>query len=616
MARSCVPDRRFVGGCRHLGQWGRDGEGDTVTEAAWRQRFRAPTISMPTWARDEPDRCVYMSNASGKHEVYAWDRSTGERRQLTDRPNGTMSFAIQPGGERVWWFDDTKGNEKGGWRAMPFEGGEAAAAAPSLAPGYSVGLALGRRVAIIGLADVGKHRIDAVADGVATCLYESDQAAGVGGLSRDGGLLSFSHAEHGDSRNPDVRVIRLDGTTVADLSDGPGHGITLLGWSRIEGDQRLLVFRTLTGRRRPAIWHPESGELVDVSVDLPGELLSASWYPEADAILVLHTARGRNDLHRVDLATGSRDAIGTPPGSIIGGRVRPDGELWFVHTCAVSPPVVHCGNQILEPPGERAPNGVPYRDIEAIGPGGVVHGFVAAPEGDGPHPTVLFIHGGPAGVDMDVFSPHVQAWVDHGFAVVMVNYRGSTGYGKDWEDAIVGKPGYRELEDIAAIREVVIGDGTAAPERLVLHGGSWGGYLTLLSLGTQPGLWSLGISVVPLADLAAHYHQQSVPLQAYWRSLFGGTPESLGRDLDAIDPVKHVARIDCPLLVSVGDNDPRCPLEQVLSYARALDAVGKPHELHRYDAGHGMVVVDQQIDFLEIYIDFAARHLGTAKPIA
>ena len=587
----------------------------TSVEPAWRRRFRAPTISLPAWARDEPDRCAYVSNASGKHEVYAWNRATGEHRQLTDRPNGTTAFSIDSAGNFIWWFDDTKGNEKGGWRVVPFDGGEATLAAPGLEPGYSVGLALGRDLAAIGLASSGKHTIDLVARGAASRLYESDQAAGVGGLSRDGMLLSYSHAEHGDSRNRDLRVVRTDGRRVADLADGPGHGVSGLAWSPVEGDQRLLVFRDLTGRNRPAIWHPETGEVVDIDVNLPGELLSASWYPDADAILVMHTARGGNDLHRIDIETGRREVVTTPQGSVMGGRVRPDGDVWFVHTSAATPPVVHCGAEVLEPPGDRAPHGVPYRDIEAESPGGTVHGFVAAPPGDGPHPTIFRVHGGPAGVDMDSFAPSVQAWVDHGFAVVMVNYRGSTGYGKEWADAIVGKPGYRELEDIAAVREVVIADGTADRERMVLHGGSWGGYLTLLGVGTQPALWSLGISVVPLADLSAHYHQQSEPLQAYWRSLFGGTPESLGSQLDEIDPIKHVSSITCPLLVSVGDNDPRCPLQQVLSYARALEAAGKAHELHRYDAGHGMTVIDQQIEFLELYIDFAARHLGTAKPI-
>jgi dipeptidyl aminopeptidase/acylaminoacyl peptidase len=295
--------------------------------------------------------------------------------------------------------------------------------------------------------------------------------------------------------------------------------------------------------------------------------------------------------------------------------VRPDGEIWWSGSDSATPPVVHCGEHLLRPPGEVAPSGVHYRDLLVDGPGGTIHGFVATPEGDAPFPTVFRIHGGPAGVDPDAFTPAVQAWVDHGFAVVLVNYRGSVGYGKAWSDAIVGTPGYRQLEDIAAVRAHVVDEGIADPARLVLHGGSWGGYLTLLGIGTQPDLWSLGVSAVPLASLRDHYHQQGEVLQAYWRSLFGGTPETLGAELDEIDPIASVDRIKVPVFVLVGDNDPRCPLAQVLTYVDALAAAGVDHELYRYDAGHGSMVIEEQLDQLARCIDFVARHLGTTPPI-
>ena len=120
-----------------------------------------------------------------------------------------------------------------------------------------------------------------------------------------------------------------------------------------------------------------------------------------------------------------------------------------------------------------------------------MHVFIAEPPAQAPHPTIFIVHGGPSSHDQDAFYPGVQAWVDHGFAVVLANYRGSTGYGKEWRDAIVGRVGLTELEDLAKVYNRVIADGIADPKRIVLSGGSWGGYLTLLGLGTQPdrGLW-------------------------------------------------------------------------------------------------------------------------------
>ncbi|MDQ3107192.1 MAG: prolyl oligopeptidase family serine peptidase [Actinomycetota bacterium] len=591
-----------------------------MPEPAWKRRFLAPTISTPSWARDDPDRCVYVSNVTGTSELYTWDRRMGTHQQATKRPEGTMSGTLTPEGDALWWFDDTKGNEKGRWRTQPFGDGpgDAAPTAASIDPGYPTGIALasGGRAAI-GLAGEGRHRIYAVVPGEATVvLHDHHEASGVGGWSRDEMLLSFSHAEHGDNRNRALRVVTADGTRVGDLWDGTGLGVASFSWSDVDGDQRLLIAHERRGSRHPALWSPVDGSVVDLDVDLGDhELIGADWYPDAAAVLLWTIGRGRGQLLRHELVTGASEVVPTTPGMITGARVRPDGEVWWSGSDAATPPVVHCGKEILRPPGEVAPGGVPYEDVLVEGPGGAVHGFVARPStGDGPFPAVFRIHGGPAGVDTDAFTAPVQAWVDHGFAVVMVNYRGSVGYGKAWADAIVGKPGYRELEDIAAVREAVVRAGIADPDRLVLHGGSWGGYLTLLGVGTQPDLWSLGVSGVPLASLRDHYWQQGEVLQAYWRTLFGGTPDTLGSDLDEIDPIASVGRIRVPVFVLVGDNDPRCPLPQVLTYVEELAAAGVDHELYRYDAGHGSMVVEEQIDQLSRCIDFVARHLNTLPP--
>lgn len=89
----------------------------------WEKRFRAPRVSLPDWAEDAPDRALFVSNATGTYELYAWDRATGAQRQVTDRPNGTTDGVLSPDGEWIWWFDDKDGDEFGVWRRQPFTGG-------------------------------------------------------------------------------------------------------------------------------------------------------------------------------------------------------------------------------------------------------------------------------------------------------------------------------------------------------------------------------------------------------------------------------------------------------------------------------------------------------------
>jgi len=269
------------------------------------------------------------------------------------------------------------------------------------------------------------------------------------------------------------------------------------------------------------------------------------------------------------------------------------------------------GDVVLRPAGPKAPTGVAYRDADVEG----VHVFVAEPPSPGPHPTYFFIHGGPEAHDRDTFSPTVQAWVDHGFAVVLVNYRGSSGYGKAWRDAIVGRPGLTELEDIAAVHEWALRTGVADPNRCVLGGGSWGGYLTLLGLGTQPGRWALGIGIVPIGDYIPAFEDEMEPLKRYDAALFGGTPTEVPEKYRVSNPITYIDKVQAPMFLLVGQNDPRCPSRSVDVYVERLKQLRKPYEEYRYDAGHGSLKIDESLKQVAMEIDFVAKHLGTTPAI-
>jgi dipeptidyl aminopeptidase/acylaminoacyl peptidase len=304
----------------------------------------------------------------------------------------------------------------------------------------------------------------------------------------------------------------------------------------------------------------------------------------------------------------------TEPGTIVSARVRPDGEIWYEWASGAAPYQLRSlngrlGTQLPEPSGD-APTGTPYQDLEV----GRLHGFLAEPPGSRPHPTIFLVHGGPSFHDSDAYSPRVQAWVDHGFAVVLVNYRGSTGYGRAWRDALLANPGFTELEDVARMREHVVKAGIADPERVVLAGRSWGGYLTLLGLGTQPELWRLGIAEVPVADYLQAFDDESEPLKATDRAIFGGSPAEVSQKYVERSPITYIDRLRVPVMITGGVNDPRCPIRQIETYIARLRELGKPHEFYRYEAGHASQVIDEQVRQEALKLDFAARHLGTAAP--
>ncbi|MEU2954433.1 S9 family peptidase [Streptomyces xanthochromogenes] len=583
----------------------------------WEKRFRAPRVGLPDWAEDAPDRSLFVSNATGTYELYAWDRATGSQRRATDRPNGTTDGVLTPDGEWIWWFDDTDGDEFGVWRRQPFGGGADETAVPGLDPSYPGGLALGRDgTAVVGRStDEDGSTIHVVGPGSAPVeIYRHRESAGVGDLSHDGTLIAVEHTEHGDAMHSALRVVRPDGSTVAELDDTKGGteelGLEVLGFAPLAGDTRLLVAHQRRGRWEPMIWDVASGEESDLALDLPGDV-SAEWYPDGSGLLVVHSFEARSGLFRFDLATRSLIEIETPAGSVSGATARPDGTVEYLWSSAASPSEVRSttGEVVLDPPGFKAPGSVPVEDAWVEGPGGRIHALVQRPAGEGPFPTLFEIHGGPTWHDSDAFASGPAAWIDHGFAVVRVNYRGSTGYGRAWTDALKHRVGLIELEDIAAVRDWAVSSGLADPARLVLAGGSWGGYLTLLGLGTQPDAWTLGLAAVPVADYVTAYHNEMEALKAMDRTLLGGTPEEVPDRFRASSPLTYVDAVTAPVYISAGVNDPRCPIRQVENYVDRLVERGATHEVYRYDAGHGSLVVEERIKQVRLELDFAARHL-------
>ncbi|MFE0223837.1 prolyl oligopeptidase family serine peptidase [Streptomyces albidoflavus] len=600
---------------------------DTNAMPDWEKRFRAPRVSLPEWAEDAPDRALFVSNATGTYELYAWDRATGAQRQVTDRPNGTTDGVLTPDGEAVWWFSDTDGDEFGVWMRQPFGGGEDVPAVPGLEPSYPAGLAIGRdarSTAVVGRStDEDGSTLHLVRDGGAPAVvYRHRESAGVGDLSRDGTLLAVEHTEHGDAMHSALRVLRLGGgpgeplalETVAELDDTRGGeeelGLAVMGFSPVEGDTRLLIGHQRRGRWEPMVWDVADGSQTELPIELPGDV-SAEWYPDGSGLLIAHSFEARSELWRYDLAAGTLARVDTPAGTVSGATARPDGTVEYLWSSAAVPPQVRSttGEVVLDAPGMKAPGSVPVEDVWVDGPGGRVHALVQRPEGEGPFPTVFEIHGGPTWHDSDAFAAGPAAWVDHGYAVVRVNYRGSTGYGREWTDALKHRVGLIELEDIGAVREWAVSSGLADPRRIVLSGGSWGGYLTLLGLGTQPDAWSLGLAAVPVADYVTAYHDEMEGLKAMDRTLLGGTPEEVPERFAASSPLTYVEAVTAPVYISAGVNDPRCPIRQVDNYVDRLVAREHPHEVYRYDAGHGSLVVEERIKQVRLELDFAARYL-------
>ena len=592
---------------------------------AWEARFRAPILSFPAWSPDAPDRLAIASTESGSYQLYAWDRLTGRRRQVTHDPVGVLGGRPTRDGSGIVWFLDATGAESGHWVVAPFDDVDSAPEplVAGVPEGWDEGLAIGRRRTIVGISTAERFSIWVSEDGAeARCLHAHPEMLHLGAddraLSADESVVVFEHAEDGDVHHTALRAIDAsDGTTVADLR-WEGVGISSQGFSPVAGDARVAITHERSGERRPALWDVRTGLVTDLPTGLNGDVEIAGWWPDASAVLLLQLVEGRHRLHRHDIASGETVPLPSEPGSITAAAVRPDGDVWYRVQNGEHPAQLQAigrATPLLEPDGPRAPAGRGFESWFFANPHGQrVHGFIVRPPGDGPHPVIMRVHGGPHMYDRDHWGPDILSYVDAGFLVAMVNYRGSEGFGPAWRDALIGNVGFLELEDVLAGLDDLVARGLADPARAVLAGWSWGGYVTLLGAGRHPDRWTSLVAGVPVADYVAAFEDEAPSLQALDRALFGGDPVTAPELFRERNPMTYVDAVRAPLLILAGENDSRCPIRQIWNYVGRMRERGATPEVYTYSTGHSSFDTDEKLRQAAIVLDFLTRTVpGTTR---
>jgi dipeptidyl aminopeptidase/acylaminoacyl peptidase len=488
---------------------------------AWERRFRAPLLSFPSWAADDPDRIVLASTESGSYQLHAWNRRTGEVRQVTKDPVGVLEGRPTRDGTGVIWFHDETGAETGTYVIAPFDEETAPEPLlPGLPKGWAEGLAIGRRRTLAAVSTDDDYSVWVSEDGGdVRLLHRHEQPVRLAGgwgmagsvtrgaLSADDAIAVLEVMEDGDVMHPSLRSVDAgSGATLAELKDA-GLELAGFGFSPLAGDTRMAITTERTGDRRPALWDARTGALTELELDLQGTVEPVDWWPDGAALLLLNLQDGRHHLYRYDIEARRLSELETEPGSITAAAVRPDGTVWYRGHNGEHPArllAVGDSTALLEAPGPLAPRGRPFEPWFFDNPHGErVHGFLVRPDGEGPYPTLIRVHGGPHSLDMDRWAPDLLAHVDAGFLVAMVNYRGSEGFGQAWRDALTGNIGFLELEDILAGLDDLVARGLADPSRVGLAGWSWGGYVTLLGAGRHPDRWATLVAGVPVADYIA-----------------------------------------------------------------------------------------------------------------
>ncbi len=180
---------------------------------------------------------------------------------------------------------------------------------------------------------------------------------------------------------------------------------------------------------------------------------------------------------------------------------------------------------------------------------------------DGRNAAVVYVHGGPTAQTQNGFDRIVQFLANAGYLVIAPNYRGSTGYGKEFMDANRFDMGGGDLADVVAAAEWIKKSGYPDPQKIVLMGGSYGGYLTMMGVTKAPDEWAAGVPIVPFVNWFTEVKNEDPLLQQYDLATMGD-PEKNKALWEERSPIFFVDRIKAPLLLLAGAHDPRCPEEE------------------------------------------------------
>ncbi|WEK61685.1 MAG: prolyl oligopeptidase family serine peptidase [Candidatus Microbacterium colombiense] len=524
-------------------------------------------------------------------------------------PGDLLPFPVGVGailtadGRYVVDLDDDGGSEVGGLVALAVDGSERIPLTPGRAPYVLRGLESsydGSAVVATVVDEDGFHVlvIPAAPWGAPRVVYSNPVEAWYGQISPDGTLVSVDTTAHNPSiRRPLVTVVDgATGATVATLDDLPDGPIRAVRFAAEAGDDRLLVNTERSGFSRPAIWHVRTGERVDFDLPaLAGEVIPVDWHSASGRILAVHVDDG---IHRLVEITEADAAVRlvVEGGSVAEPDVAdlhpfqwasyyaPDGAIratrssWHVPLHVVEVAADGTAATIIEP--APVPAGRPLESTMVTSADGTrVQLWSGRPAGE-VRGTVLEIHGGPNLVTVDRYDPSAQAWLDAGFAYSSLNYRGSVTFGRAFREGFWGVGGDREIEDVDAAIAWLRTQELADPASTFITGASYGGHMTLLSVGRLPELFAGGLAHVAVAEWSAAIASMNPAVRSVWSSWV--PPEMVQR----FSAITYLADVRASVWINQGSVDTRTPIVGVQRYVDELSADGGDVVLDIFEGGH------------------------------
>jgi dipeptidyl aminopeptidase/acylaminoacyl peptidase len=447
--------------------------------------------------------------------------------------------------------------------------------------------------------------------------------------SKDGKYIIYSQEQ---AKGTDSNIFIADVATAQSSLLTPHDGEQLYFANDISPDGKRVLFTSNAANGY------ENAGIIDLATRKISWLTHDKWQIRggefsADGKHVTFSANfdGNEDIYLHDLATGQSMVLNLPQGvnEISGGHrafskdgsrllynhngPTAPGDLW-VYSLATgkSIQVTHSLLAGIRSEDMVEPYLVHYRSRDGKW---TISAFLYVPFNmarNRQNAAIVYIHGGPKSQSMNSFNRFIQYAANQGYMVLAPNYRGSTGYGKDFENANLFDMGGGDLQDVLAGVDWIKQTGHLDPKKIAVMGGSYGGYLSMMAVTKAPEVWAAGVPIVPFVNWFSEIENEDPVLQQSDLATMGDVVKNKALYEDR-SPINFVDQIKAPLLLLAGGHDPRCPKSETQQVVDAIKKRGGTVDYKIYEnEGHGFARLENQIDAYRRVADFLMAHVVPA----
>jgi dipeptidyl aminopeptidase/acylaminoacyl peptidase len=447
--------------------------------------------------------------------------------------------------------------------------------------------------------------------------------------SKDGKYIVYTQ-EQAKGTDSHIFVAEVSSGQSTDLT--PHTGEQLYSASDLSPDSKhvLLTSNSENGYENVGLLDVVTKKISWITKD-KWEIQAGEFSPDGKRVIFIADVDGNQDIYVHDLATGKSSAlaiakgVNAPAGSphafnadgsrllyLHNGATAPN-DLWvYALATGKSQQITHSLLAGLRSEDMVEPYLIHYPSRDGKW---TISAWLYVPFNmarNGQNAAIMLIHGGPTSQVMNSFSRFVQYAVNQGYMVLAPNYRGSTGYGKEFQQANLFDMGGGDLQDVLAGVDWIKQTGHLDPKKIAVMGGSYGGYLTMMALTKAPDVWAAGIPIVPFVNWSTEIQKEDPELQQGDLATMGDPVKNKAL-YEERSPINFVDQVKAPLLLLAGGNDPRCPKSEAQQVVDAIKKRGGTIDYKVYEnEGHGFARVENQIDAYQRVANFLLAHVVPA----